>query len=62
VPRIRRPLLALLVLVLALAIGYGIRAVRSDGAPPRPSSAQPIGELLDRPPELPSLAGVIPHN
>jgi hypothetical protein len=35
VPRIRRPLLALLVLVVALLIGYGIRAARSDGAPPR---------------------------
>jgi hypothetical protein len=37
VPRIRRPLLALLVLVVALVVGYGIRAARSDGAP-RPSA------------------------
>jgi hypothetical protein len=62
VPRIRRPLLALIVLVLALAIGYGIRATRSDGASPRPSSARTIAALFDRPLELPGPAGVIPHN
>jgi hypothetical protein len=38
VPRIRRPLLALLVLVVALVIGYGIRAARSDGVPPPPAA------------------------
>jgi hypothetical protein len=33
VPRIRRPLLALIVLVVALAIGYGVNALRAHGAP-----------------------------
>jgi hypothetical protein len=40
VPRIRRPLLALLALVLALVIGYAIRAARSDGAPARSPTTQ----------------------
>ena len=31
--RARRPLVALIVLVLLLAVGYGIRAARSDGHP-----------------------------
>jgi hypothetical protein len=30
VPRVRRPLLALIALVAALAIGYGIKAATSD--------------------------------
>jgi hypothetical protein len=34
VPRIRRPLIALIVLVVALLIGYAVRASRSDSAPP----------------------------
>ncbi len=41
-PRTRRPLLALLILLAALLIGYGVRAVRSNDstAPsPAPSSA-----------------------
>jgi hypothetical protein len=33
--RARRPLVALLALVIALLIGYGVRACRSDGAPRR---------------------------
>lgn len=36
--RIRRPLLALIVLVVALAVGYGIRAARSDGRTPPTST------------------------
>ncbi|HEY2271728.1 MAG TPA: hypothetical protein VGH30_03070 [Jatrophihabitantaceae bacterium] len=37
-PRIRRPLIALIVLVVALLIGYAVRAARSDGAvPPHPA-------------------------
>ncbi|HJQ44069.1 MAG TPA: hypothetical protein VJ831_13355 [Jatrophihabitantaceae bacterium] len=33
--RVRRPLIALIVLVAALAVGYGVRAARSDGIPVR---------------------------
>jgi ribonuclease T1 len=33
VPRIRRPLLALIVLVVAVAIGYGVNAIGSDNGP-----------------------------
>jgi hypothetical protein len=33
VPRIRRPLLALVALVAALAIGYGVRASQHDDHP-----------------------------
>jgi hypothetical protein len=29
--RLRRPLVALIILILALVIGYTVRAVRSDG-------------------------------
>jgi hypothetical protein len=36
--RIRRPLVALIVLIVALAIGYTVRAARSDGmTPPHPT-------------------------
>ncbi|WP_338185236.1 hypothetical protein [Jatrophihabitans sp.] len=39
-PRIRRPLLALVVLVAALAIGYGVRAAHHDGQhTPTPSTS-----------------------
>jgi hypothetical protein len=38
VPRIRRPLIALIVLVVALLIGYAVRASRSDGLTPPPRS------------------------
>jgi hypothetical protein len=37
--RARRPLLALIVLVLLLAIGYGLRAARSDDEPTPPSAS-----------------------
>lgn len=37
-PRVRRPLLALIALVLALAVGYAIRAAHSHDPPPRQSS------------------------
>ena len=37
-PRVRRPLLALIALVLALAIGYAIKAARSDDPTPRQSA------------------------
>jgi hypothetical protein len=41
--RVRRPLLALVVLVLALVIGYTVRAVRSDDGGHAPSrSPQPV--------------------
>jgi ribonuclease T1 len=33
VPRIRRPLLALIALVAAVAIGYGVNAISSDDSP-----------------------------
>lgn len=34
-PRVRRPLIALIALMLALAVGYGVRAVRSAEPAPR---------------------------
>jgi hypothetical protein len=41
--RIRRPLLALIALVLALVIGYTIKAVNSDDpAPSRPHPTQSV--------------------
>ena len=43
-PRVRRPLLALIALVVALAVGYGIRAARSDDSSPRPSATQSSAE------------------
>jgi hypothetical protein len=44
VPRIRRPLIALIVLVVALLIGYAVRAARSDGAtPPAPVTTVTTG-------------------
>lgn len=36
--RVRRPLLALIALVVALAIGYGVKAARSDDSSPHPST------------------------
>lgn len=37
--RVRRPLIALIALVAAVAIGYGVRAVSGgDSAPPTPST------------------------
>jgi len=51
VPRVRRPLLALIALVLALAIGYGVNAARSGHDPkPGPSatathSSTPLSSL-----------------
>ena len=50
-PRVRRPLLALIVLVLAVAIGYGIDAIRHDhggsSSPPQTptSSASALSAL-----------------
>jgi hypothetical protein len=37
VPRARRPLIALIALVVALIVGYTVRAVRSDDGPRAPS-------------------------
>jgi ribonuclease T1 len=49
VPRVRRPLLALIALVLALAIGYGVNAARSgDDTKPGPTattSSTPLSGL-----------------
>jgi guanyl-specific ribonuclease Sa len=49
VPRVRRPLLALIALVLALAVGYGVKAARSgDDTMPRPAdttSSAPLSGL-----------------
>lgn len=43
--RPRRPLIALIALVIALAVGYSVRAARSDGdgspRSPLPSTSQP---------------------
>jgi hypothetical protein len=41
VPRVRRPLLALIILVLALVIGYTVRALQSgdDNPAPTPSTS-----------------------
>jgi hypothetical protein len=36
--RVRRPLIALVVLVVALGVGYGIKAARADTAQPPPAS------------------------
>jgi len=38
-PRVRRPLLALIALILALVIGYTVRALQSDhdGSHPQPT-------------------------
>ena len=46
-PRVRRPLLALIALVLALAVGYGIKAAQSGNSSPRPSVTQtsPVSSL-----------------
>lgn len=48
-PRVRRPLLALIALVLALAVGYGVKAARSgDDTKPRPAdttSSAPLSGL-----------------
>jgi ribonuclease T1 len=51
--RVRRPLLALIALVLALAVGYAVKAARSDGPAPRhsatstvaPSESAPLSSL-----------------
>jgi len=40
VPRVRRPLLALIALVVALAVGYGIKAARSADSSPRSPAVQ----------------------
>lgn len=53
VPRVRRPLLALIALVLALAVGYAVNAARSDHPAPRhsdtasvaPSGSAPLSSL-----------------
>jgi hypothetical protein len=41
VPRVRRPLIALIALLAALAIGYGIKAAHSDSHPPTHPHAAP---------------------
>jgi guanyl-specific ribonuclease Sa len=53
VPRVRRPLLALIALVLALAVGYAVKAAQSDHPSPRhpatatvaPSQSAPLSSL-----------------
>jgi guanyl-specific ribonuclease Sa len=42
VPRVRRPLLALIALVLALAVGYAVKAAQSDHPSPRHSATPSI--------------------
>lgn len=37
-PRVRRPLLALIALVAALAVGYGVKAAQSGHSSPQPSA------------------------
>ena len=39
--RVRRPLLALIALVVAVAIGYGVDALRSGNSPDRAPSRSP---------------------
>ncbi len=41
-PRVRRPLLALIALVLALAVGYAIQAAQSDDPAPRHSATSSV--------------------
>ncbi|MEP7024192.1 MAG: ribonuclease domain-containing protein [Actinomycetota bacterium] len=41
-PRVRRPLLALIALVVALAVGYGIKAARSGDPAPRHSTTSTV--------------------
>ena len=40
-PRLRRPMLALIVLIIALVIGYTVRALQSDddGGHPQPTTS-----------------------
>jgi hypothetical protein len=48
--RVRRPLLALVALLVALAIGYGVRALRSDdSAPKRTPASTSTQSMPDRP-------------
>lgn len=41
-PRVRRPLLALIALVLALAVGYAVKAAQSDDPSPKPSATSSV--------------------
>lgn len=73
-PRVRRPLLALIALVVAVAVGYGVNAVRSGNDPkPGPSvtaPASPGTPLSGLPVQVRQTVGVIdkggpfpyPHN
>jgi hypothetical protein len=49
--RVRRPLLALVALLAALAVGYGVRAARHHDSHPAPSPAtsSSLGALGHRP-------------
>jgi hypothetical protein len=62
VPRARRPLIALLVLVAALLIGYTVRAVRSDDQrSPRPVPSS-IGSVVQTTAcSLTDFQGVLEH-
>jgi ribonuclease T1 len=64
VPRVRRPLLALIALVAALAVGYGIKAARSDDPAPRPSVSQtsPARPLSHLPQEVGQTVALIEHD
>ena len=48
-PRVRRPLLALIALVLALAVGYAIKAARSDEPTPRHSATATVAPAQSAP-------------
>jgi ribonuclease T1 len=42
VPRVRRPLLALIALVVALAVGYAVKAAQSDSPAPRHAATSSV--------------------
>ena len=56
-PRVRRPLLALIALVLALAVGYAVKAARSDNPTPRHSATSTAAPARSAP--LSSLPGQV---
>jgi ribonuclease T1 len=49
VPRVRRPLLALIALVLALAVGYAIKAAQSDDSSPKHSTTSTVAPSAPAP-------------
>jgi ribonuclease T1 len=67
VPRVRRPLLALIALVVALAVGYAVKAAQSDHPAPRHSttaSAQPSNSapLSSLPKQVAQTLALIEHD